>query len=446
MQRETSAASHTPPASPGATRRARDDDVFLRLAGAGNDSTPQGTVKEIALKRVSGSGGNNTGVWLQCTHVAEGHAGAALALAATNDMLYSGGVDRTVRGWDFTAGTEAWRGWCGGGVGALAAGDNDGRDVRLVLAAAGAAVRLFDTRSRTPVTTLWSSGATGPCPTTRGIGGEVAVTALALAESHRLYTAAGDKLRLWDLRMMECVCKLWTGHAAAVMCLALGRAPQGDLVATGSKDHYVRTLDMQPQDTGGWEASNRWLLEPPHYDGVQALALGDDDTVLYSASRDTSLKKWSLTDHTLTHGVMNAHKGWVTGVCVVGELVASCGRDAALRVWSGALRPAAVPAALPDLPHALRAHPHPHLRALYTAGKYVPTSLKLLAFTLTMRRAYTVFPTAQNKMTHGAVLRSEHAALAPPPHPRDPHDPRHAHAPRLAVTAATSICRGIDGV
>ena len=49
---------------------------------------------------------------------------------------------------------------------------------------------------------------------------------------------------------MECVCKLWTGHAAAVMCLSVGRAAGGDLVATGSKDHYVRTLDMLPQDTG----------------------------------------------------------------------------------------------------------------------------------------------------------------------------------------------------
>ena len=70
---------------------------------------------------------------------------------------------------------------------------------------------------------------------------------------------------------------------------------------------------------------------------------------------------------------MNAHKGWVTGVCVVGTgqntLVASCGRDAGLRVWSAALRPAAPPAQLPDLPHALRAHPDPHHRALYTAGK-----------------------------------------------------------------------------
>ena len=62
-------------------------------------------------------------------------------------------TDRTVRGWDLTAGTEAWRGWCGGGVTALAADEQS--DGRLVLAAAGAAVRLFDTRSRTPLTTLW---------------------------------------------------------------------------------------------------------------------------------------------------------------------------------------------------------------------------------------------------------------------------------------------------
>lgn len=50
---------------------------------------------------------------------------------------------------------------------------------------------------------------------------------------------------------------------------------------------------------GGWEGSNRRLLEPPHYDGVQALALSD--SVVYSASRDTSLKRWSLTENCLTH-------------------------------------------------------------------------------------------------------------------------------------------------
>ncbi|CAH2102146.1 unnamed protein product [Euphydryas editha] len=63
---------------------------------------------------------------------------------------------------------------------------------------------------------------------------------------------------------------------------------------------------------------------------------------------------------------MNAHKGWVTGLCAVGGGLASCGRDQALRLWSGALRPAAPPASLPDAPHALAACPSG--AALYTAG------------------------------------------------------------------------------
>ncbi|KOB72683.1 putative kinesin family member 21A [Operophtera brumata] len=83
----------TPPASPGATRRARDDDVFLRLAGAYQDNSPQGVVKEMVQKRISGGGNTGaTSAWIQCTHVAEGHAGAALALSATEHLLYSGGV------------------------------------------------------------------------------------------------------------------------------------------------------------------------------------------------------------------------------------------------------------------------------------------------------------------------------------------------------------------
>ncbi|XP_052738469.1 kinesin-like protein KIF21A [Bicyclus anynana] len=349
----------TPPASPSAVRRARDDDVFLRLTGAAPDNAPQGTVKEVSLKRTNVGVGSNVGAgssWLQCTHVAEGHVGAALTLAVTPHALYSGGVDRTVRGWDLSGGREAWRGWGGGAVAALAA------DARLVLAAAGAAVRLFDTRTSQPSAVLWSSGAVGPAASVRG--GEAAVTALSLASSTRLYTAAGDKLRLWDLRMLECVYKAWSGHAAAVMCLARESLPSGDRLATGSRDHCVRVHDLQ-HNSGTWEVCNRRLMEPPHYDGVQALYLRGN--FLYSASRDSSLKCWSLTDNTLTHSVMNAHKGWVTGLCAVGAGLASCGRDQALRLWSGALRPAAPPAALPDAPHALAACPATH--TLYTAGR-----------------------------------------------------------------------------
>ncbi|KAL4716971.1 hypothetical protein ACJJTC_012782 [Scirpophaga incertulas] len=327
--RENSSVS-TPPASPGAARRARDDDVFLRLTGANQDNSLRGTVTELPIKNV-------------CT------------------------ADRTVRGWDLVGGAEAWRAWCGGAVGALAAAR--GR----VLAAAGAAVRLYDPRTNHPLHTLWSSGATGANAATRG--GEVAVTALALSEE-RLYTAAGDKLRLWDLRMMESVCKVWSGHAAAVMCLALAPGSSGDVLATGSKDHYVRTLDMAPQDSGGWEASGRRLLEPPHYDGVQALALAAEPRALYSASRDTSIKRWDLKHSALSHSVMNAHKGWVTGVCVLGEgSVVSAGRDGCARLWDAALRPLAPPAPLRDAVLALCAVPTPTAAqrpaTLCTASKLV---------------------------------------------------------------------------
>ncbi|KPI95115.1 Kinesin-like protein KIF21A [Papilio xuthus] len=296
----------TPPASPGAARRARDDDVFLRLAGAAHDNSPQGVVRELPLKQrvsIGAGGGGGSGAWLQCTHVAEGHVGAALCLAATHSLLYSGGVDRTVRGWDLTAGREAWRGGCGAAVAALAAPG-------LLLAAAGPAVRAFDTRLGTPVATLWSSGGVGPTGAATSTRGETAVTALAAADAHRLYTAAGDRLRLWDLRMMECVSKWWSGHAAAVMCLAAARAGRGDRLATGSRDHCVRLLDLAPNDTGSWEISTRRLLEPPHYDGVQALLLAGEH--LYSASRDSGLKCWSLADGTLAHEDED---------CVIGKVV-----------------------------------------------------------------------------------------------------------------------------
>lgn len=49
---------------------------------------------------------------------------------------------------------------------------------------------------------------------------------------------------------MECVSKWWSGHAAAVMCLAAARAGRGDRLATGSRDHCVRLLDLAPNDTG----------------------------------------------------------------------------------------------------------------------------------------------------------------------------------------------------
>ena len=54
--------------------------------------------------------------------------------------------------------------------------------------------------------------------------GETAVTAIALSPSGlSLFSAAADKVRVWDLRKFHSIGKLSGGHQAAVMCLATGK-------------------------------------------------------------------------------------------------------------------------------------------------------------------------------------------------------------------------------
>lgn len=43
---------------------------------------------------------------LICTHIAEGHSRAVLALYATDDMLFSASKDKTVKVWDLHQGNE----------------------------------------------------------------------------------------------------------------------------------------------------------------------------------------------------------------------------------------------------------------------------------------------------------------------------------------------------
>lgn len=87
------------------------------------------------------------------------------------------------------------------------------------------------------------------------------------------------------------------GHQAAVMCVASweGSNKGTDFVATGSKDHYVKVFEVS---SNAGTVSPLLHLEPPHYDGVQALVVANNslgaDAELFSGSRDTGIKRWDL--------------------------------------------------------------------------------------------------------------------------------------------------------
>jgi len=75
-------------------------------------------------------------------------------------------------------------------------------------------------------------------------------------------------------------------------------------------------------------------FEPPHYDGIECLAIQGD--VLFSGSRDNGIKKWDLEQQELIQQIPNAHKDWVCALAFVPGrpmLLSAC-RAGVIKVWN----------------------------------------------------------------------------------------------------------------
>ncbi|XP_058799695.1 kinesin-like protein KIF21A isoform X2 [Phymastichus coffea] len=321
----------SPPSSPMTYRRfnSREENVFSRLTASrqtlhvehqptkGVISNYQGKVVPRAI--------------LQCTHVAEGHSKAVLSICATNDLLFSGSKDRTVKVWDLGTGIES-----------MSLGGHPNNVVvvkysavnRLVFSVSLAYVKIWDLRSgNSCIKTLFSSGqaqsgSLNISNTTRTVQlpvGETTINDVALGlDDRELYTASSDKVRIWDLRKIAYVGKLSTPHSAAVMCLS---ATEDGRVITGSKDHLISIVE--PNMSG-----QSFSLSPPHYDGVECLSTYGN--ILFSGSRDMCIKRWDLGRMEIVQSLNNAHKDWIQGLCLInsGSVMISGCRAGMLRAWT----------------------------------------------------------------------------------------------------------------
>ncbi|XP_014212531.1 kinesin-like protein KIF21A isoform X2 [Copidosoma floridanum] len=321
----------SPPGSPTTYRRfnSREENVFSRLTATRQTMH----VEHLPTKGVISNyqGKSVPRAILQCTHVAEGHSKAVLSICATNDLLFSGSKDRTVKVWDLGTGIEST---------SLSGHPNNVVVVkystahRLLFSVSAAYVKVWDLRSgNSCIKTLFSSGQAQsgplnlatPSRTLQMPVGETTINDLALGlDDHELYTASSDKVRIWDLRKLAYIGKLSTPHAAAVMCLSVS---DDGRVITGSKDHLVSLVE--PNISG-----QSLSLSPPHYDGVQCLATRG--STLFSGSRDMCIKRWDLSRMELVQSLNNAHKDWILGLCLIngGSVMVSGCRGGFLRAWS----------------------------------------------------------------------------------------------------------------
>ncbi|XP_043977332.1 kinesin-like protein KIF21B isoform X3 [Gambusia affinis] len=338
---------YTPPSSP-PLRTRNDRNVFSRLTsnqaqGSALDKSDDSdsSLSEVlrgVINPIGGVKGGRTAP-LQCVSVAEGHSKPVLCVDATDELLFTGSKDRTCKMWNLVTGQE---------IATLKGHPNNVVSVKycpssgLVFSVSTSYIKVWDIRdSAKCIRTLTSSGqvVTGDAcagTTTRTITfaqGECQINQIALNPSGSvLYAAAGNIVRMWDLNRMQATGKL-SGHIGSVMCLTVGQSLLGkDQVITGSKDHYVKIFDVAEGTLGNVGPAHNF--EPPHYDGIECLAVQGD--VLFSGSRDNGIKKWELEQQELTQQIPNAHKDWVCALAYVPGrpmLLSAC-RGGMLKVWN----------------------------------------------------------------------------------------------------------------
>ncbi|XP_029403762.1 kinesin-like protein KIF21A isoform X3 [Mus pahari] len=343
-----SETSLSPPSSP--PSRARNElNVFNRLTvSQGNPSVEQdksdegdSSLSEVhrgIINPFPACKGIRTSS-LQCVHIAEGHTKAVLCVDSTDDLLFTGSKDRTCKVWNLVTGQE---------IMSLGVHPNNVVSVKycnytsLVFTVSTSYIKVWDIReSAKCIRTLTSSGQVTlgeacSASTSRTVAipsGESQINQIALNPTGTfLYAASGNAVRMWDLKRFQSTGKL-TGHLGPVMCLTVDQISNGqDLIITGSKDHYIKMFDVTEGALGTVSPTHNF--EPPHYDGIEALAIQGDN--LFSGSRDNGIKKWDLAQKGLLQQVPNAHKDWVCALGLVPGhpvLLSGC-RGGILKLWN----------------------------------------------------------------------------------------------------------------
>nr|XP_020457048.1 kinesin-like protein KIF21A isoform X2 [Monopterus albus] len=322
-----STPAHTPPVSTAETRTKSTDYKSLMEESPVFEGH-RGVINPMTAHK------NSQGAKFQCVHVAEGHTKPVLCVDATDDLLFTGSKDRTCKVWNLVTGQE---------IMSLSDHPSSVVSVRytssLVFTVSTAYIKVWDIRdSAKCIRTLTSSGQVGSgdtCSSVRMLSippGESQINQIALNPSGSfLYAAAGNAVRMWDLRKFVSTGKL-TGHFGSVMCLTVDKLGNGqDVVLTGSKDHHIKIYEVTEGVQGSISSSH--TLDPAHQDAVESLVMHGD--VFYSSSRDYFIKKWDLASKQLLQSV-SAQADWVSALGIVPGspvLLSGC-RGGLLHLWN----------------------------------------------------------------------------------------------------------------
>lgn len=279
---------------------------------------------------------------LICTHVAEGHKKAVLCVQASDHLLFSGSKDRTAKVWNMVTGQE---------ILTLSGHPNNVNVVQhcpttgLVYTVSLCYMKVWDIRSKASCIQVLSTSGTryssadfcSSIYRTNVMGDhDQAINDLKISpRSNHVFCASGTSVLVWDLNNYDVVTKL-TGHTGNVMAIDV-LSHDNVSIATGSKDHYVNVYKYEDVLQSTTCPPNITFC-PPHMDGIESLTHLPNQNILFSASRDKSIRKWDIESKRRLQSIYPAHNNWVCSLevvqsCKLGLVLLSGGRNGLLKCW-----------------------------------------------------------------------------------------------------------------
>ena len=245
---------------------------------------------------------------LQCKSILSGHSGAIYSAISNGTNIISASQDGSIRLWDLASSTQQIVLQGQGGFSKCLALINE----NLLVSSSQNSIKLWDLRSSKVI---------------RQFSNQAEEIQCLHYSADRLYSGAADNVSVWDMRgKNELLQGTLSGHRGAVFSIATNES----MIFTGSRDHLVKIWNQKTLECSA-------TLKPPHYDVVTSLLLMDENGLLFSGSRDASIKKWQLNNENsceLLNTIPNAHKDWIKCFERLGEgLLCSASKDGNLRVW-----------------------------------------------------------------------------------------------------------------